>query len=129
MRAKRSMTTERLRLTPSGQSHSVTAERFLLHPSDTPAAWEQRALDRLFAKPNAKLAARTPIRLLGALAGDLVTVTWRQDGKPMITKLGIGATVGEALSLTITLAHADQALFPALAERTLLIDGPAATPA
>ena len=31
----------------------------------------------------------------------------------MITKLGFAATVGEALSLTITLPHDDQALFPA----------------
>ena len=113
--------TERLRLTPAGTAQSLTAERFLLHPDDDPAAWEQRALDRLFAKPRAKLAARAPIRLLGQLAGDIVTVTWRLDGNPMITKLGIGATVGEALSLSITLPHADQALFPSLAERALLV--------
>jgi hypothetical protein len=111
---------ERLRLTPAGLSQSVTAERFLLDPSDSPAAWEQRELNKLFAKPNAKLAARTAVRLFKELAGDIVTVTWRQNGAPMITKLGIAATVGEALSLTISLPHPDQALFPQLAERALL---------
>jgi molecular chaperone DnaK len=111
---------ERLRLTPAGIAHSVTAERFLLHASDTPAAWEQRELDALFSKPSAKLAARTPVRLFKELAGDIVTVTWRQDGAPMITKIGVAATVGEALSLTISVPHEDQHLFPALAERAFL---------
>jgi len=121
---------ERLRLTPVGIAHSVTAERFLLHASDSPAAWEQRELDKLFEKPGTKLAARTPVRLFKELAGDIVTVTWREDGAPMITKLGIAATVGEALSLTITLPHPDQGLFPQLAERAFLQHaGAIATPA
>jgi hypothetical protein len=38
----------------------------------------------------------------------------------MNTKIGVAATVGEALSLTISVPHEDQHLFPALAERAFL---------
>jgi hypothetical protein len=122
---------ERLRLTPAGIQYPVTAERHLLHASDSPAAWEQRQLDELFSRPGAKLAARTPVRLFKAIAGDIVTVTWRQEsGAPMVTKLGLAATVGEALALTISVPHSEQRLFPQLAERALLVEsGVAATPA
>jgi len=117
---------ERVRLTVADVLHPVTAERSLLAGEDSPAAWEQRALDEVLSRRAAKLAGRTPARLLGELAGDIVSVTWREEGAPMITKLGLAATVGEALSVRITLPHADQALFPQLARRATLASAAAA---
>lgn len=112
--------TERLRLTAAGTRHTVTTEHLALSASDAEAPWRQRALDELMRMPSARLAARGPARLFGRLAGEIITVTWREQSVPMITKLGLAAADGEAFSLTIALPHADQQDFPALAERASL---------
>jgi molecular chaperone DnaK len=112
---------ERLRLAPGGPRQSVTVEHLLLDGTDTVAAWKQRELDDLMRLPGAKLATRAAVRLFNSLPGEIITVTWRDETSPMITKLGLAAE-GErdAFSLTIALPHADQRLFPALAARASL---------
>lgn len=113
-------TTERLRLSAAAAHHTVTTEHLALQGSDGEAAWRQRALDELMRMPSARLAARAPARLFGSLAGEIITVTWREKAVPMITKLGLAAADGAAFSMTVTLPHADQQLFPQLAQRASL---------
>jgi hypothetical protein len=70
--------------------------------------------------PAADLVAHTSATVLNELPGELFTVRWRRDDIPMLTKLGLAVVDGEGFSMKISLPHAEQARFAALARHARL---------
>lgn len=119
--------TEHVSLAPRGSTHPVVAERFV-GDADAVAARRDDLLVALMDRPSARRALRSAVRLFDTVAGEIVTVTWRDERTQMVTRLGLASTDEEAYSLEVTLPHADQRRFGELTGRAFLHDAGAGAP-
>jgi hypothetical protein len=60
--------------------------------------------------------------VLADLPGEGLTVSWRRESTPMLTKLGLASVDGDGIVMRIDLPYAEQRLFAPLARYARLLD-------
>ena len=105
--------TEELSLRRRGTEYAVNTSRALLWPRDA-SAWRDQQFGAVHRLPRARLVQQRAATVLNQPAGEVRTYLW-DDGAPKVTKLGLATDGGEGYSMTITLPHAEQAMFAQLA--------------
>jgi len=119
---------ERLSIWPPGAPKPLIAEHEVLSPTAGIDAWVEEQVAVVMKESGATLVSRSPVQLFRELEGELITVTWRDGRKPMVTRLGAASDDTGAFTLRITAPLKEPRLF-SLADRFFLraaIPSPAA---
>jgi hypothetical protein len=110
---------ERLSVWPPGAPQPLIAEREVLAPDTDAVGWIEEQVRQLMTESGAVLVSRSPIRLFRELDGELITVTWRDGRRPMVTRLGAASDDSGTFTLRIAAPLKEPRLFT-LADRFFL---------
>ena len=78
-------------------------------------SWRDQQLAPVLRLPGAALLSQVPGRVFNQLEGEISTVGYTDAGSYSLSKVGVTILGGHGLAVTISLPHAEQALFPSLA--------------
>ena len=112
--------TEQLMLQRRGTRQRVLSTRRSSAEGVGLDVWRQEQLAPVLQLPGAAVLSRVPGRVFNQLEGEIATVRSNDRGAHTLTKLGLTVLGGAGLAVTISLPHAEQAVFSVLARHAWL---------
>ena len=112
---------EQTNLQRAGTPLAVTTTRTVFGSVGQSDTWREREWAAVMSLPAAELVTHSSATVLNELPGELVTVRWRRDATPMLTKLGLATADGQGFSMKIDLPHDQQSAFSSLARHARLL--------
>jgi actin-like ATPase involved in cell morphogenesis len=106
---------EQLVLQRHESGHRVSSMRRTPGRGIAAQSWRDEQLAPVLRLPGAALLSQVPGRVFNQLEGEISTVGYTDAGAYSLSKVGVTILGGHGLAVTISLPHADQALFPSLA--------------
>jgi len=111
---------EQLVLQRRESGHRVSSMRRTPGGGIAAQSWRDEQLAPLLRLPGAALLNQLAGRVFNQLEGEISTVGYTEAGSYSLSKVGVTILGGHGLAVTISLPHAEQALFPSLASHAWL---------